>query len=108
MGVFPANEYDSRYYYLELKLGKETEDGFTSPDSVFEIQASPRSKTIRREAELPSFRSDESHSRRTPMANAPAAADFCRAERFLRKICEFFRKISRNSLTIGGVRAILE
>ncbi len=36
MGVFPASEYDSRYYYIELKLGKETEDGFTSADSVLE------------------------------------------------------------------------
>lgn len=37
MGVFSAAEYDTRYYYLELKLGKETEDGYTSADSVFDM-----------------------------------------------------------------------
>ena len=36
MRVFPEPEYDNRYYYIELKLGKETEDGFTSADSVLE------------------------------------------------------------------------
>ncbi|MCR5323307.1 MAG: AAA family ATPase [Lachnospiraceae bacterium] len=37
MGVFPASEYKNRNYYIELKLGKDTENGFTNADSVMEL-----------------------------------------------------------------------
>ena len=36
MHVYPEEEYDSRRLYTEMKLGKETENGFASPDSVID------------------------------------------------------------------------